>query len=99
MEEADTWDHIVPRSLGGIGEVENLVPCCKPCNSRKCAKPLYKFRQYLKKKGMPCDFDTPDPKPIFGHRILKKDCYFESLDGSVKIDQMEFYNRVYVNET
>jgi hypothetical protein len=31
----ETWDHIYPRSKGGIGEWWNLVPCCTPCNQRK----------------------------------------------------------------
>jgi 5-methylcytosine-specific restriction endonuclease McrA len=28
-------DHVVPRSLGGGNEIDNLVPCCRPCNSSK----------------------------------------------------------------
>jgi 5-methylcytosine-specific restriction endonuclease McrA len=30
-----TIDHLTPRSRGGGDEIENLRPCCKPCNSRK----------------------------------------------------------------
>lgn len=30
-----TMDHWVPVSRGGRTEVGNLIPCCKPCNSRK----------------------------------------------------------------
>jgi hypothetical protein len=33
--EAEAVDHIHPRSKGGGNEDENLVACCKPCNSRK----------------------------------------------------------------
>jgi 5-methylcytosine-specific restriction endonuclease McrA len=30
-----TMDHIVPLSRGGHSTKGNVVPCCKPCNSRK----------------------------------------------------------------
>lgn len=30
-----TWDHIVPKALGGPGWTWNLVTSCKPCNSAK----------------------------------------------------------------
>lgn len=30
-----TLDHVVPRSRGGATSWENVVACCKPCNSRK----------------------------------------------------------------
>ncbi|MBL9091034.1 MAG: hypothetical protein JNL96_07400 [Planctomycetaceae bacterium] len=38
--EAQTWDHLVglvkASQLNGYGhQVGNLVPCCKPCNSKK----------------------------------------------------------------
>lgn len=32
---ADTWDHVVPVSKGGITEPGNIVPACTPCNSSK----------------------------------------------------------------
>jgi 5-methylcytosine-specific restriction endonuclease McrA len=28
-------DHVVPLSKGGTNDTSNLVPCCRPCNSRK----------------------------------------------------------------
>ena len=30
-----TLDHLYPRDYGGISIVDNLVPCCKQCNTRK----------------------------------------------------------------
>lgn len=34
-QPATTWDHIVPKSLGGPITEWNLVGACGPCNSRK----------------------------------------------------------------
>jgi len=39
-ERASTWDHVVPRSLGGPDTRGNLVPACRSCNSSKGARPL-----------------------------------------------------------
>lgn len=30
-----TLDHFEPVASGGSGSIENLIPCCKPCNSSK----------------------------------------------------------------
>lgn len=37
---ADTWDHLVPRALGGTDDRANLVPACRSCNSSKGDTPL-----------------------------------------------------------
>ena len=36
-QDATEVDHIIPRAKGGGHELDNLVACCKPCNSRKGA--------------------------------------------------------------
>ena len=30
-----TFDHVVPRSMGGVTSWENVVACCSPCNIEK----------------------------------------------------------------
>lgn len=42
-KDATGYDHIVPRSKGGTDDDENLVPCCKRCNSSKSSKDLADF--------------------------------------------------------
>lgn len=39
-----TIDHVVALANGGSNNLENLVPCCKTCNSRKRDYPLELFR-------------------------------------------------------
>jgi 5-methylcytosine-specific restriction endonuclease McrA len=36
-QEATQVDHIIPRKRGGGHDLDNLVACCAPCNSRKGA--------------------------------------------------------------
>lgn len=31
----ESWDHVVPLSKGGANDMENIVPCCWPCNAEK----------------------------------------------------------------
>lgn len=35
-----TFDHVVPRALGGVTSWENVVAACAPCNLRKGARTL-----------------------------------------------------------
>lgn len=49
-QPAETWDHlsalVIAGSFSGHGhQLGNLVPCCKPCNSRKGNKDYRKFLQ------------------------------------------------------
>lgn len=36
---ADTLDHVVPRSAGGLTVVGNLIPACQSCNGSKSSTP------------------------------------------------------------
>ena len=43
-----TMDHRIPLSRGGRHEVSNLIPACKPCNSRKSIRTEDEFRAVLR---------------------------------------------------
>lgn len=36
-----TWDHIQALAQGGRDRIENIVPCCRTCNSSKRDCPVY----------------------------------------------------------
>jgi len=46
-----TKDHVVPVILGGTGEIDNIVPACKSCNSRKGTRKMEYFREEMHSKG------------------------------------------------
>jgi 5-methylcytosine-specific restriction protein A len=42
-----TMDHIIPLSRGGRSTRDNLVPCCKECNTRKKKSLPVEWEEYL----------------------------------------------------
>lgn len=40
-------DHVIPQSLGGNHDLDNLVPSCRACNSSKGGRTLGELRVYL----------------------------------------------------
>lgn len=48
LEAPLTMDHRIPLSRGGAHTVENLIPACKPCNSRKHTRTEEEFRALLR---------------------------------------------------
>ena len=45
-----TIDHIIPIVRGGTNDIDNLVPCCRHCNSKKCDKTGDEFRKLISVK-------------------------------------------------
>lgn len=59
-----TLDHVLPKSKGGHKTWENIVACCKPCNSKKGNKLLSQTKLNLLKTPQPprvkfTDLDFP----------------------------------------
>jgi hypothetical protein len=50
-----TIDHLIPVSAGGSDDLDNLVACCRTCNSAKCDRDLEWFRHVVAIRviGMP----------------------------------------------
>lgn len=48
-----SWDHIIPRVKGGLDTAENLVRCCKSCNSSKGSKGIYSWVGIDNKDSLP----------------------------------------------
>ncbi|MEM9968584.1 MAG: HNH endonuclease [Pseudomonadota bacterium] len=44
-----TFDHLVPRSSGGVTSWENVVAACSSCNLKKGSKPLHRTGLSLRK--------------------------------------------------
>lgn len=46
-----TMDHIVPIARGGKGSRNNVVPCCKECNTKKKYLLPMEWEEYLAQQG------------------------------------------------
>ena len=47
-----TFDHVLPRKLGGVTSWENVVAACAPCNLRKGSKTLREAGMKLRNRPM-----------------------------------------------
>jgi len=69
-----TVDHVIPKSLGGFDELDNLAIACRRCNERR-----YNFVAGI-------DPETQDIVPIFNPRKQKWAEHFIWLDKGVVIE-------------
>jgi len=46
-------EHAHPRSKGGTNDIDNLLPACRACNSRKRYRDIEEYREYLKAQDPP----------------------------------------------
>ena len=53
-----TFDHVLPRKLGGVTSWENVVAACAPCNLRKGSKTLREAGMTLRKPPLRPDAET-----------------------------------------
>jgi len=48
-----TMDHVIPLTRGGRSTKDNLVPCCKECNTRKKSLLPVEWEDYLENLRTP----------------------------------------------
>lgn len=51
--EGLSWDHLIPRSKGGLDTAENGIWACRSCNSSKGNKGLYEWYGLDRKDELP----------------------------------------------
>lgn len=77
-----TLDHLYPRKLGGIDISDNLVFCCKKCNSSKNSKDVIEW--YVEKNELP---------PIFIlRRCMKLTIMYCKKNGCLDLPYTEIVN-------
>lgn len=52
VRPADTVDHVIPLARGGRNTIGNILPACRPCNSRKSSKLLIEWRSHTAQKAV-----------------------------------------------
>lgn len=71
-----TYEHVTPQIKGGEHHTENLMPCCKSCNSSKGGKTLKEYRDYMRKQnGAPTHvfyFEVVEYGPVRLREIIDK---------------------------
>lgn len=47
------WEHIIPKSRGGLDMIDNMVLCCKKCNLAKSEKDVFEWYGKEKRYDVP----------------------------------------------
>lgn len=64
-----TFDHVVPRSRGGLSSWENVVAACSPCNLRKANRtPAEADMPLMTEPRRPTRYELHHRQPEFDHR-------------------------------
>lgn len=72
-----TMDHVIPKSLGGSNTIDNLLPACKVCNSKKGSSSLEAFRVDFFKDSLTAQERSSQERML--NAVSKKKFYFEKL--------------------
>lgn len=72
-----TIDHLTPYNKGGTNDIENLVLCCRSCNSTKGNKTEKQFKEWKRIKSS---------KEY--HDFLRTKQYYQQLFQSLNSDEV-----------
>jgi 5-methylcytosine-specific restriction endonuclease McrA len=86
-EKAITWDHVVPRAKGGKSSWENLVICCKKCNTKKADKTLKEANLVLLKNPL-----KPNLHPLYCKTVRNKPASWDKFLDKAKWDDYHKYD-------
>jgi len=88
-----SWDHLIPRSRGGPDSAENLVLCCRSCNSSKGSKGLYAWIGMKNKDSLPRLIAGKYLKLLFDLHDQRGTLDSSDLNGDGKLDvfDLEIY--------
>lgn len=53
-------DHMTPKCQGGSSDIDNLIPACWSCNSKKNGMNIEQFRMHLALKAAGIPYFTPE---------------------------------------
>lgn len=88
-----SWDHLIPQSKGGPDDAENLVLCCRSCNSSKGNRGLYAWVGIKNKDNLPRLVAGKYLKLLYDLHNQRGTLDARDLNGDGKLDvlDLEFY--------
>ena len=74
-----TLDHVVPKSRGGRGDLENLVACCTMCNAQKDDRTPDEARMPLRRRPRQLTDEEKLGAVLKVHRSHERDAWMAAL--------------------
>lgn len=84
-----SWDHLIPRSKGGPDNAENLVLCCRSCNSSKGNRGLYAWFGVKNKDSLPRIVAGKYLKLLYDLHLQRGTLDATDLNGDGKLDVLD----------
>lgn len=84
-----SWDHLIPQSRKGPDIAENLVLCCRSCNSSKSNRGLYAWFGIKNKDSLPRVVAGKYLKLLYDLHLLRGTLDATDLNGDGKLDVLD----------
>jgi hypothetical protein len=81
-----SWDHLIPQIKGGPDNAENLVLCCRRCNSSKGSRGLYAWYGLSNKDKLPRIIAGKYLKLLYDFHLNRGTLDSVDLNGDGKLD-------------